>query len=346
MALPLDGRAINNILSSTLDAKLPEVYDLFFNTNALLLRLNQRARGGARTVRYRGGAEIRTPFIYAGMPAYGYGRGFTFGTGQKEFMTDLQFDWKRAAVEINKDHMDVRKNAGDEVQLIDYAETLAENASNSLFDRLGYQIYGTKPNTAGVAVANTTPTVDPDTGAPIFDGLYNGVLDTGVYGGITRGGSLGDPGFAIKANVNAAVAVPLSLSLLQQGFGAATFGNTTPDLGVTTQKLWNDLWNRVQPQDRNPPGPLRDVGFRTINMNGAEIIVDSHQLAGSFHWLNTEYIQLWLMDGVDFIRRGAEYGKEGFPIPNQDAFVDQLIVYGDLIVTGPRYQSVITGILE
>lgn len=348
MALPIDGRAIGNILATTLDAQLPEATDNFFKSNPLALRLLQRSRkDGFKTIRYGGGAEIRSAIVYAGVPAYNYDSGFTFGTTKKEFATALQFQWKQAAAEINVDTLDVKKNAGSEAQLIDYVEVLTDNAFNSLYDVFGYRIFGTKPDPAtGATVVNATPTIDPITGSPAFDGLYNGVLDTGVYGGITRGAGFGTPGASIIAQANLAVGVPYSNALAMNSWGAATFGNDQPDLIVTTQKIFNQMWARAQAQDRNSPGPLRDVGFRTINFNGAEVVVDQHCLAGNMYFLNTKYIEMWIEETTDFVRRGAAWGPNGFPVFNQDQFVDQLVLYGNLIIPGPRYQAIITGILE
>ncbi len=341
MALPIDGRTINNIIAMTLDAKLPRITDNFFLTNALFQKLYQRAGKGESTVRFDGGAEIRSTIIYQKMPSYSYARGQQFGTEQQEFATDLQLQWKRAAAEINADSLDIQKNAGSEVQLFNYVEVMAKNAFNSLSDELGYEIFSTRPDTSNVAVIATPASTD-------FDGLYNGVSATGTYGGITRTGNPGTPGFAIESPVVNAGAAPLSLAIMQSTFGKATYMPAMPDLIVTTQNLWNDLWARVQPQDRNAPGPLRDVGFDTIRFNRAEVIVDAHCPAGYMYFLNTEFIELWLMEGKDFVRRAASegYSEKGFPIPNQDAFVDQLIVYGNLVIPGPRYQALLYNLTE
>lgn len=353
MALPLDGRAINNILSTTLDARLAEVTDNFFGTNPVALRLLQRQRdyeggkGRFRTIVFDGGAEIRSAILYAGVDAYNYNKGYAFGTSIKEFQTDLQFQWKRAVAEINVDHMDVRKNAGSEVQVTNYASNLAINAANSLYNMCGYRFFGTMPDPAtGLTIANPTPTIDPITGGDAFDGFYNGISDTGTYGGIPRTGVTGTPGGAISATVIDALNAPYSHALLQRAFGAATFSPAQPDLIATTQKIWNQIWARTQVQDRNPPGPLRDVGFDTIRFNRAEVVADSHILPGDIWLFNTEYIQMWFMDGVDFIRRGRAYGENGFPVPNQDMFIDQLQIYADLIVPGPRYQARIKNVME
>jgi len=323
MALPTDGRSINNLLATTLDAKLPRLTENFFNTNAFVQRLLQRADGGESTVRYDGGAEIRSSIIYNGLPSSSYGKGDTFATSFTEFMTDLQFQWKRMATVINVDHMDVRKNMGSAAQIMNYVEVLAKNAIMSLKNEMGNELFSDGLGNAGKN----------------WDGLLN-AIDDGTnyssYGGITRNSTAGDPGNAINSYYNA-TATTFSLSDVNSAYGKVRFDDAKVDLIVTTQTLWNKFWERVQPADRNAPGPLREVGFETIRFNGAEVVVDSHCPAQTIFGLNTAFIELWLMDGVDFVRRGADFGPNGFPVFNQDAFVDQIIVYGDFIVPGPRY---------
>lgn len=334
MAIPTDSRSINNIVATTLDAKLPELTDNFFKTNALVQRLLQRTDAGEPVVKYDGGAEIRSVIMYNSVPAYSYAKGDTFGTGYREFATDLQFQWKRMAAEINVDHMDVRKNAGSAAQIISYVEALAKNAVMSLKNEMGNEIFGDGTGNNGKN----------------WDGLLNGISDgvTAVggfgpyttYGGITRSATPGDPGNAILASVNG-VGGPFSLPMVNSSYGSVRFDDAKVDLIVTTQAIWDKFWERSQPQDRNAEGPLREIGFDTIRFNGAEVIVDSHCPSGMIFGLNTEFIQLWLMKGMDFVRRGEAFGDNGFPVFNQDAFVDQLVIYGNLIIPGPRYQFVI-----
>ena len=330
MSLPTDGRSINNILSTTLDAKLPRITENFFNTNALIQRLLQRSSAGETTVRYDGGAEIRSTILYNGLPSHSYGKGSTFGTNFTEFLTDLQFQWRRVCAEINVDHMDVRKNMGSAAQIMNYVEVLAKNAVMSLKNELGNELYSDGTGNNGLN----------------FDGLLNAVDDGttyATYGGITRTSTVGDPGNAIKAYKNATGGA-FSFPMINSAYGQVRFDDAKVDLISTTQTVWNKFWERAQPQDRNAPGPLREVGFETIRFNGAEVIVDSHCPAGSAFLLDTAFIELWLMEGVDFVRRGADFGPNGFPVFNQDAFVDQLIVYGDFIIPGTRYQAQIQNI--
>jgi len=273
--------------------------------------------------------------LYNGLPTTSYGKGDTFGTSFTEFLTDLQFQWKRIATVINIDHMDVRKNMGSAAQILNYVEVLAKNAVMSLKNEVGVELYG---DGTGNSSKN-------------WDGLLNGIDDGTTfntnggtsyttYGGITRSTTTGDPGNAINAyNLGGPnSAQTFSLGLINSAYGNVRFDDAKVDLIVCQQPIWNKFWDRVQPADRNAAGPLREVGFETIRFNGAEVIVDSHCPATTVFGLNTAFIELWLMDGVDFVRRGQDFGPNGFPVFNQDAFVDQLIVYGNLIIPGPRYQ--------
>jgi len=354
--LPTDPRLLNSLVVTTLDDILDVITDNFFDTNPLWMRMYQRNELGENTVR-RGGAEIKVPILYDEQPAYSYGADDTFGTAEHEDLTEMQFQWKRVAAECNLDAQKVAQNAaGGYYQLFDYVETRARNSWMSIMNLMGYQIYGSAKNKgAGPAPAwiGTPPAVGGvgrvTPSATDWDGLYNGVDNSAgtftTYGGITRLATpIGSPGAAINAQVVSAQGAPASISFLQLAYSKGVFDSTHPDIMVTTQDAWNDIYNRAQPQDRNAPGPLRDVGFTTINLNGMEVVVDSHVVPGDAWMLNTGYMRLYLMEGRDFVRRGRAEGftERGFPVPNQDKYIDQIICSGNLVVPGPRFQVHIT----
>lgn len=346
MALPVDNRAIGNFITTTADKVLGYITDNFFNTNAVWQKLYQRYNDGEDTID-DSGAEIRVPIIYAGVKAGSYGQGFTFPTAPSEFLTDMQFQYRRTYAAINFDGGEIAINAAAGInRLFNLVEVTIKNAWMTLTDLMGYQIFSTQLDpVTGVTIAAIPGPND-------WDGLYNGV-DTvggtyGTYGGITRVATPGTPGGAINANVINAQANPISKSIIQLACGRATFNNEKPDLIALEQAQWNALWDRVEPADRNPPGPLRDVGFDTMRFSGggAEIVADSHVLPTEVWVLNTRMLKLFLMPGRDFVRRATAEGfsEKGFPVPNQDANIDQLIAMGNLTVPGPRFQSKITNL--
>lgn len=357
MGLPSDLQLLDNLGSTTMDQIFGEMTDQFFPTNALVLRLLQleKARGGGagKFVKERGaGIAIRETIIYNSIPGDSYDDATTFDASEHEFMTQFRFPWKHCYVPINFNAIKVAQNAGNnEVQFFDLVEATAENAYNSLLDMFGYKIYGTTKSAAGVVSATASiPARDPD-------GLYN-ALDTNIagtatyttYGGITRAASTaaaGDPGFAANSNIIDAGGAPLTLPLLQQGYSLCVFNRSHPDVGISDRAIWNQIWERVQAQDRNPPGPLREAGFETIRFNGAEVIPDDHALPQTFYWLTAEAWRLWILEGRDMVRRASKYNMPGgFPLPTQDRTVDQLVLSANLICPGPRFQCQIRNIAE
>lgn len=315
MAIPLDTRTLNNVVSSTLDAQRSVVQDLFFKSNPLLMRLHARNQ-----VKHEGGDRITATFIYAGLGGGSYGKGDTFDTDFKEFMTQGRFDWKRNYAPLAMDNLDMLKNGGV-AKVIDLVQAMTKTAALTLADNLGTQMFSDGTGNNGKDV----------------DGLGNAISLTGSYGGITRGADA--VGTAIKAADANTTGGAFSLTMMNNEFGLATVANEMPDLIVTSQAIWNKWWDRTQPQQRfEGKTDTASIGFRRFEFNGADVVVDSHVPAGSVYFLNTKYWEFWVMPGRDFTLR------DRFEIYNQDAWVSQMLLYGNLICTGPRFQAVVSNV--
>src|SRR5712692_1678242 len=239
MAIPLDSRTLNNVVSTTLDAKKARVFDLFFASNPLFVRLYSR-----QNVKWEGGDKIRVPFLYGDLGGGSYGKGDTFDTTNKEFITDLLFDWKRNYAPMAMDNLDQAKNQGVS-RIIDLVDAMHQNARMTLANNIGKQIF-----------SDGTGNASKD-----MDGLVNAISTTGTYGGITRGTDA--IGTAVKGNYNSTGGA-FSLTQMNTEFGAAVIGNEKPDLIVTTQAIWNKFWERIQPQQRFASEDLKNAGMEAI----------------------------------------------------------------------------------
>lgn len=309
MALPQDSRFINNVLTSTMDEIRPILVDLLFKSNALFARLYSKEK-----VVVDGGAEIRIPFLYDKLPNGFYTGTGPFSTGQKEFMTDLRFNWKQARAEITLPGIDVFKNSGPH-QIFDLVSTNMKAAQLTLADLLGTELFNDGSNTASI------------TGLQAALGS-----NTNVYGGITRDSSV--QGAAIKPGTVDTTAPAVSLAFINQLMGKASRGGAAkPDLLVTTQDIYDAVWVRAQPTQRVSGGSDHDyvtkIGFDAIYINGALLIADSHQNAGFIHGINTDYVEFYVGRGKDFYVRGP------FELPTDDAFTSQVIVYCELAMQAP-----------
>ena len=317
MAVPTRTETLNTFITSTGQNRRPGLVDSFFKSATLWARLKERD-----AVRLRGGSEIRENFLYAGFGASSYGRGDEFDTSVKEFTTSMLFNWKFAYAPLNLDVIDIELNDSPE-RTFDIVDAAMEAAELSLINDLGDQIY-----------ADGTGNASKD-----FDGLANGVTQTGTYGGITRSATEGTPGFALRAGVENTAGGVLSLASLNSDFGSTIIGREKPDLLPTTQTLWNRIWERSQPSERNPnPGDNRDIGFEVVRFNGADVTVDSHCPSGFLYMLNTKYWRLYVHQKWDFRMRGP------MEPTNQQRSIAQMVVWGDLICRAPRMQGVISGL--
>ena len=317
MAIPTRTETLSTFITATGQNRRPGLVDQFFNSASLWARIKERD-----AVRLRGGSEIRENFLYAGFGGSSYGRGDEFDTAVKEFTTSMVFNWKFAYAPINLDVIDVDLNDSPE-QTFDIVEAAMENAELSLINDLSDQIY-----------ADGTGNASKD-----LDGLANGVSRTGTYGGITRGAVADSPGAAIRAGVENTAGGVLSLASLNSDFGSTIIGREKPDLLVTTQTLWNRIWERSQPSERNPnPGDNRDIGYEVVRFNGSDVTVDSHCPSGFLYMLNMKYWRLYVHNKWDFRMRGP------MEPTNQQRSIAQIILWGNLICRSPRMQGVVSGL--
>src|SRR5262245_41700082 len=102
-------------------------------------------------------------------------------------------------------------------------------------------------------------------------GLDIAVAATGTYGGIIRGTDAA--GATLLSYVDAAGGV-ITLPQLQNLIGMATIG-VRPNLIVTTQHIWDQIANRIQPAQRHPQvgtgEQLAAAGFSVITWMGIDI---------------------------------------------------------------------------
>ena len=318
MPLPTRTQVQNTFYSATAESRRKDLIDGFFKSAPLIARLYKK-----NSVKVKGGTEIRVSHIYAGFPAQSYGRGTEFDTTSREFATTLTFDWKYLYAPVNLDVIDIDLNDSPEA-VFDLVDSAMENGELSLVDEMGTQIFGDGSGNGGRDL----------------DGLANAISrSTSVsYGGLTRSATLTDPGYSILAAAEDTTGGVLSFATLNTNFGSAVQGRIKPDLLVTTQSIWNTIWERSQPSERNTPGDMREIGYETVRFNSAIVTVDSHCPTGYLYILNTDYFEFYVHPKWDFRFRG-------FMEPtNQQKQIGQLISWCNLVCRAPRFQGVMSGI--
>lgn len=325
MALPTESYVLNNLATATIDSWLPDLIDDFFLSNPLVARLLTRDN-----IILDGGLQIKQNLIYGGVGGGSHATGSPYDTQIKQFMTAMIFQWKELYAPLAMDELDQAKNEGASA-VVDYALSLQDVAELSLFDTFGTQIYQTAPGTNDL------------------DSLYTGLPQynsSSVYGGITADTSA--QGLAISPNVTNHINTTgglFSWDMLQNTYGACTYGDQEPDLIVTTQPIYNKMVLRAIPGQRWRSEDLKKVfGATGIGYNKADIVVDQHCTSGYIYLLNTKYWKLVINRARNFVRRSSLYGMQRFPIYNDSMWVDQIVTQCDLVDTSPRLSGLITNV--
>jgi hypothetical protein len=322
MANPTDGRTLADVAATTVDAYLPGLVDNFFNSNPLWLRLASKER-----VLLDGGDQIRQSIIYTGMTAGSYSANDTFDIQRVQTKTVMLFDWSQYYCNLTIDGRTMLKNEGGATKVMDLVEAEMETARITLADTLGTDLYLDGTGNANKALLGLIAGIDAGS-------------NVASYGGITRSAN-GAQGTAVQGVVNTTGGA-LNLPLLNSIMGSATIQPARPDLIMTTQSMWDKVWDRVQPQQRFPVGPgfedLAKIGYNAINFNGAAVVPDSKCASGNMWFLNTDYIKL-------IIHKSRDFHFTGFQKPaNQDVLVGQILFAGQLIVVAPRLNARATGL--
>ena len=319
MANPTDTRTLGDVAATTVDAYMPGLIDNFFNSNPMWLRLASKER-----VVLDGGDQIRQPILYGALNGGSYSGSDTFDIQRVSTKTLMQFPWTQYYTNITIDGLTMLKNEGGATKVMDIVEAEMETARLTLSNLLGAAIFATP----------STKTVKDILG--LWEGCDDGnTSGCASYGGITRAAN-GAQGTAVTGNLNSTAQV-VNLPLINSIMGTATIQPARPDLLLTTQTLWDKLWDRVQPQQRYPQGAgfddLAKVGYNAININGSAVVVDSHCTASHMYFLNTDYWKL-------VIHRSRDFHFAGFQKPaNQDVLVGQIFWAGQLFAISPRLNA-------
>ena len=318
MAVPTKTLTLNNFYASTYENRRPGLVDQFFGSAPLLAYIRKND-----AVRLKGGRDIQEHFVYAGLTASSYGRGSEFDTSTKEISTVMIFNWKHVYSAANLDVIDVDLNDSPE-QVFDLVEATLETSELSLFDNMSTQLFSDGTGNGSLDI----------------DGLANAVSrsTSTSYGGITRSATANTPGAALRAGVEDTTGGSLSLATLNDDYGSCVIGREKPDLMVTTQTLWNRIWERSQPSERNKPATEREIGFESVRFNAADVTVDSHCPSGFVYFLNTDWWKFYVHNKWDFRMRG-------FMEPtNQQKMIGQVVVWCNPICRSPRLQGVASGL--
>lgn len=307
---------------ATMDWFAPKVTDQIFTSNPLTMQM----KSNARTV--GGGQKLNMAMIYAKADGSWHSEYATYGHAYKQQLGNAALDWKLYQVPVVLSHLELLINANNPTRRFALAEQKNFIAAKTAADDLGTAMFDITATGAGGGLA--------------IDSLDKAVSDQAeggakhvLYAGITRAATGNEAVW--NSNVNTTTTI-LTLGALQTEYGNAQEGDEKVNLMVTTQVLFNKLYNLMTPIQRLGSGLLGQSGFSALLVNGVPVVVDSHCTANYLYGLNMNHIEL-VAHSLAFFT----FEKAMMP-GNQWVHVGRYHFVGNVLCHAPRYQFKFTAL--
>jgi hypothetical protein len=269
-------------------ARRPLMLETFFASLPILDAIKQH-----RNVRTNTGDHIAVPYYDA-------------TTG---LCITSKVDWPRVAVvplgDVSEEWNTLRSDAAPN-ELLAALDATTHPVLDTLIHRVGHALYN-----------------DPDHEVdPIIDPLREAINDQGTYKGIADQASQFKRIMVATVNTTGG---PLTLDLLQQMIGHATYGASTPNLITTTGVLYQKIRTLLgmDPQEHGHP-----------HIYKAQVVPDAFCPPREIHIFNTNVMEYWMLDGLD-LRFDGPYLHPHY----EDRWDARWVLCGNLIVRQPCLQA-------
>lgn len=277
--------------------------DIYFNTSFLLDYFMNKKKG--MWERPSGGERIKIPLQYDGAEGGFYSRTSTLSSDDRTNINAAYFLWKHAYGNATVYRTDELSNNGEyaEVQMVTQK---IEAAQSQTTKHLATQLYSAASDTA-------------DELSGLLSLTFGGTSTQ--YGGITPTDLVALDASTPWASVNTTTTEGISLAVIRTLASSAKVNDGAkgkPDVGVTTETLFNIVSGILQTQQRfNQDTDTAKAGFTHIVFEGKIIAADDYGPSGYLFLLNSNYF-------------GFAIHKDGFFARTP---------WGDLIVTGTVARS-------
>lgn len=307
------------IASTTLQNYQPQLQDNIYKKLPFFYWMMEK--GSKMTV--DGGRTIVVPVTYAKnstAAAYaGYG---IIDVTPQDNETAAEYAWGQYASSIAVSGRDERQNSGSKVKIINLLQAKTDNAEMALKMKLDVDLFGSQLTNAA--------------GSNGINGLQSLVDATSTVGNITRGG----------ANTFWNAQTTASGSFATQGLDnmRTTYNNCSldgmgnPDLGLTTQTVFEYYEKSLQTQQRFTDTATLDGGFQNLKFKGMTLMWDSNCNSGTMYFLNSEFIKLAVHPDGDL--KTTDFVKPA----NQDAKIANVLFMGNVILLQSRRNGKMTSI--
>lgn len=290
--------------------------DIYFDDCFLLDYFMNKKKGIWE--RPNGGRLIRIPVSYDGQEADFYTRGEALSSDDRENLQAAFYAWKNAYGNATVYRQDELENAGEyaEVQL---AVQRLEGAQKSARKKIADYLYARNSDNDKYITG---------LGSCCFG------ASSAAYGGI-KGDDLvaadGTKPWSAQSVTDEEAITLAAIRTLRSKAKVSDGANGKPDIGTTTETLFNVISGILQVQQRFTENKdVADAGFTNIVFEGMTIASDGYVPDGEFYALNSKYVGFAIHKNGFFARE--PWGK----IPNIAGKTMKIFWDGNLVVSNRK----------
>jgi hypothetical protein len=302
-----------------MDAYRPKMEDNIHNANPFWYWLN---RAGHKKTQ-DGGANILQGLMYGkNSTAKSYSGYSPLDITPQDGMTAAIFPWRQLSASISISRIEKRKNSGKS-QAMNLLENKINQAEQSLIEESDRQSF--------------------------LDGTGNGAQDIFGLGLLVENGSswLSDVAGINRTNEawwrNQWIGTVGSFATngvdkMRTLYNNCSKGNIHPDLGLTTQTVYEAYEKTLVANERFLDTSAGDAGFQNLLFKAMVLMYDTYVPSGSLYMLTSDYLWLVVDSQTDFITTPFQR-----PV-NVDSEVAQILWYGNVTASNCARQGLMDGI--
>lgn len=309
---------IQSVAATTLERIRPRLADNVFKGNRVSGYL--LARNRIEVV--AGHDYLKCPIQWAtNSTVMAYEHYDVLDTTAQEPLTAAIYNWKQIAVNCSISGLEEMKNDGP-LAVLDLWTAKLRNSEMSLREFLNLKL-----------LQNVSLKTAKD-----FIGLDEGIEDdpvpAGQLGGINRTTETW-----WRNKYKAATLATLTADM-RNLYNTCSEGDTYPDLGITTQELYEGYENQNAGKQILANRQMLDAGFENLMFKGMTLMWDRHVQGsgtanGLMYFINSDFVKLQIHRKRNFAMRGKQ---DAF---NQDAMHTFILLGGNLTFDNSRFQGVL-----
>ena len=260
-----------------------------------------------------GGTKIVEPLIYGANDTVQTYSGYDpIALTPQEGISAAEFEWKQLAGSVAINGLEEAKNSG-EAAMLKLLDARVMQLEESLKDKFSTMFFAASP------------------GANDFHSLPQLVGTTNTVGNIS-----GSTYAWWQSHVEATVEA-LSIAKMTKAYNTASNGNDHPDLGITSQTLFEKYETLLPASVRYTDTTTANAGFQNLLFKQMPVVFDTSCTATEFYMLNSKYIELVGMSGK-WMEQTPFMRPE-----NMDAKYSLILSYGNLTIRNRKRHAKLTG---